>query len=152
MEPIEVELGGRLFEVVEPSINGGERWREMLSGPLDDIVEIVTSLDAEIESIADAQALIPRVKTLLMGSIKMVADLVCAWDKEFESESEYIMEHATGSQVMEVFVVMIKVAFPFGEALGGLMELSRGLPSAPTSTNSPALNGAAGATDSAKQP
>lgn len=152
MEPIEVVLGERTFTIEEPSINRGERWREMLGGPLDDIVEMVAGLDTEIDSIADIQAIVPRMKSLLMGSVTQIADLVCSWDKEFESERDYILENATGSQVVEALTNMVKMAFPFAGALEGLTRMSRGLPSAPTLTSSPVLNGAAGATSSAKQP
>ncbi|MEM7131170.1 MAG: hypothetical protein AAF702_32945 [Chloroflexota bacterium] len=150
MEPVEIELGGRKYLIEELSINRSECWRQMLSGPLDDIVDVVTGLDAEIDSIADAKAIIPRIKMILMGSVKQIADLVLAYDSDIGDEAEYILEHATGSQIMEAFIVMVKMAFPFGEALGSLMQISRGLPSAATSTSSPALNGASGETISAK--
>lgn len=150
MEPIEVMLGERQFVIEEPSINGGERWRKLLGEPLDDVVEMVSALDADLESIADVQAVLPRVRSLLMGSVKQIAELVCAYDEGFTAEAGYILDNATGSQVMEAFVVMLKMAFPFGEALRELLRMSRGPAAAPTSMSSPALNGADGQTSSAK--
>jgi len=136
MDEITITLGSREFILSEPSIKAGRAWREALNEQLEGVVGIVGALDTETDNTGALKDALPQIKNFLMESIDIVVDLVCAFDKSFEKEREFIEDNATATQVFDALMAMIKVAFPFGAAMDRITRLKNGLQPAQTSTNS----------------
>lgn len=154
MKRVEVTPGGRTYTVCEKVSGITEIWRKQLreSGVfvafqnIDAIIEqVVIVVDEGIENLRPGPAIsvarvLPALMNAMANSMDEINDLVYDYVPEMKADREWLKENAYDSEIVAVFVEVLKINFPILAAL----DLIRGLRAAGTSTNLPSTNGAIG--------
>lgn len=145
-----VMLGGRQYQVAELRSRPNAAWRARLQVPFESLVAKLQA--AEATDLSDAQGLADLVRSVsgtLLGSVDILTGLLFCYSPELAADRERIEAEAYDSELLEAFVAVLGLAYPFGDVaakIGGLAALGRKRP--PTSPSSPSASGAAGTTSS----
>jgi hypothetical protein len=149
-----VTVGGREYIVSEKYAGIAEKWRKHLRES--SVYRTFLSIDGAIEQItyiidegldnlkanrvtALAQT-VPLVVMALVDSMDEINSLIFDYIPEMEADHDWIMENAYNSELVDVFVEVLKINFP----ILGALELIRGLRAPGISTNLPSTNGVIG--------
>jgi hypothetical protein len=134
---IVMELGDRTYEVPVAPIKRAKAWRKQLREPLDLIIATVQDSAAlEISSVNDVLAIGKRIIPALMEAPDTLLDLVLAYAPTLKAERAYLDDNAVDEQVVDVFLSVLKVAFPLARLAALIGQATPG-----TSTSSPEPRG-----------
>lgn len=115
MEIVKVVLGGQEYEVVTLSIKASRVWREQLGAPVQQLMGVLTEADSlRLDSPADVVRILDVVRANLLGAPDFIFAAVCAYCPAIKRDREAIEETATDAELMDAFVEVLKLAFPFG--------------------------------------
>jgi hypothetical protein len=137
MRTLTLTLGSQEYTVPVAPVKRAAIWRRSLQAPLTEILGALTiDLGAGITTTMDLVNLANQLLPLLADVTERLMELLLAYSSELEADRARIEETAIDDEVIEAFLIVVKVAFP----LGRLTELL-GSVSPATSTSSPAPNG-----------
>lgn len=113
--PLEVVLGGVKYEIEPLKIREARKWRKQLA----DIKDALADLPSEVENVGELISLIPALVGHLFVTIPdRIIDLVFSYAPTLPRD--LIEDTATDAEIITAFVEILKVAFPFGKALGSI--------------------------------
>lgn len=149
-----VKLGDRQYVIAEKYAGISEKWRAHIRESsvfktlqsLDGITSIVfkaieASKDGfEIGHVATIANFVPSLLMSLSTSMDDINDLIFDYVPEMAADREWIMDNVYDSDLVEVFLEILKINFPIMRA----WEMVRGSLALGTSTNLPTQNGATG--------
>jgi hypothetical protein len=113
-----ITLADTEYEVVELKSRQNRVWREKLEGHFQ---ELATALEnAPDMELNDTQALANLVRSVsgkLLGSVDIIVDLVAAYDPALGAA----VDDAYDSEILDAFVSILGLAYPFGSTINRLM-------------------------------
>ncbi|MBX3016007.1 MAG: hypothetical protein KF832_31085 [Caldilineaceae bacterium] len=141
-----VLLGGHTYEIEKQRFKANEAWRQEVIALLDPLLEQVKGLSPDLEFNHPFE-IIEVVRPLFFqvrGAFQAVVELLLRYSPALQADRERILEAAYDEELLDAFVVCLRLAFGF---LAKLSSVS-GLLAPATTPNLPAANGDAGTTTS----
>ncbi len=147
MKTIEVTVAGRKYLITPLSIRKNRKWRKQFDSPIKDaanlLAEIGSFVDVEYE---DTRQMIGRVGQAVSGSLSPIVEHLLAssdtiteavfdYSPAMKEDQDYIEENGYDTEIVDAFLEILGLAFPFGQAIRGLMSLGQAEPQ--TEPNSP---------------
>ena len=129
MKTTVVVLGGREFVVKQLPIALSRKWRERFAEPIEGVFGAVqmtgTLMGQEARDGAELGKLVGQIGAVLLtdvgkvllGSMEMLFEMVCAYAPNVEAERKWLEQEAFDDEVMAAFVEVLKLAYPFGGLL-----------------------------------
>lgn len=147
-----ITLGGKEYELVELPIRKARTFRAQLREPFGKLVDLLERTpNTEIDNARQVAQLVRSLSDTLLNSVDIVVELLFDFSEELARDRDYIEENAYGSEVVDAFIAVLGLTYPFFGTERGLkltQTIARiGSSGAPTLTNSPAVNGASGQTN-----
>lgn len=134
MRSVTVKLAEREYTVYELKARQNQNWRDQLKTRFTTLADVIGNAPATELNTAGVSGLIRSVTDLIMDSIGDVREAILAYSPELSADRAFIEENAYDSEIMDAFVEVLTLAFPFGGTLkrvGALFE--SGPASKPTS-------------------
>lgn len=151
---VTVQVADREYVIAEKFAAISEQWRKVLRESsimqtlqsLDGIVEMVAkALEAnkgslDIAQVATIAHIVPTALMSLSLSMDDINTLIFDYVPEMAADREWVMNHAYDSDMVGIFLEVLKLNFP----IMGAWEMVRGSKAPGTFTNLPTMNGAIG--------
>lgn len=135
MNSISVTLGGKEYKIDQLPIRKSRAWREEFKTPISQILTGVEAAPGVLESkdVKGMVALMVVAKDVLLNSLDTVLDMLCKYAPAVATDRERIENEAFDDEVIQAFVKILELVFPFGEVGKALKMI--GQPAQPTSKN-----------------
>ena len=149
MKTIQVSVAGRDYTVTPLPIKKNREWRKQFEAPIQDAANLIAEVGGlsggEFEDGADminkvlgsAAGNIANVVNHLLGSADMITDAVFDYSPTMKKDKKYIEENGYDSELVSCFLSFLGLAYPFGQAIQGLLKLGREEPQTEASSASP---------------
>ena len=137
MKTIEVTVAERDYIITPLPIRKNREWRKQFDEPINDAANLLTEIgsyaDTEFE---DGKAMVGQIgKAIsgslspiihhLLGSADTITEAVFDYSPAMQEDREYIEENGFDTEIVAAFLAILSLAFPFGQAIRGLMELGK---------------------------
>ena len=137
MKTINVTVAGRDYIITPLPIRKNREWRKQFDEPINDAANLLTEIgsyaDKEFE---DGKAMIGQIGKAvsgslspvinhLLGSADTITDAVFDYSPAMQEDREYIEENGFDTEIVAAFLSILSLAFPFGQAIQGLMALGK---------------------------
>jgi len=134
MRNVIVELGGVAYTIHELPSRKSTAWRKKLEKPFSGLVSLLENgPDTDIDNLQDLATLIRSVSGLLIGSMDTIVDLLFEYSPPLKKSRKKIENEIYDSEIIEAFVKVLGLAFPFGGLVSTVRNLmSLGSTSKPT--------------------
>lgn len=127
---VTIKFGGESFEIEALPIRPAREWRKRFESTFDDAFSMIGGMnDLKLETAADLGGVLLRAKSLLLGAVDRVVDLVFLYSPKLNDRRVQFEEVATDEEAVEALIAIIGLAYPFG----ALVEKFRGFMSGPES-------------------
>lgn len=111
----EVKLGGRAYVLRPLAIRPAREWRAEFAGLVDTVVMLMRSaVTKKLASPDDLAGLAEDLAPKLFGMVDKLIEMMFAYSPELRADREWLEEHATDEEAMQVIIKIIMLAFPFG--------------------------------------
>lgn len=120
MRSVRVTLDGQEYAINELRSRANAEWRKRLEEPFGELAGALESAPAA--DLTDGQALgglVRSVSGMLLRSVETVKGLLVGYAPELEP----VMGEAYDSEILDAFVEVLQLAYPFG----GILERVRGI-------------------------
>lgn len=123
---VTVKIAGRSYEVTELRSRANEAWRKQLQEPFAGLVaQLEGAADTDLSSPRAIAALVQDTAGALLRSPDTLRELLFAYSPALEADRERILAEAFDSELLDAFVQVLKIAFPFGGMVDKLAGLAR---------------------------
>jgi len=122
MQTVTVTLGSVEYEVRELSARKNRKWRAEVKAEIAKLSGILDGKDLEL-SAENIKGLIDKASELVLETPDLIADLLFSYSPELRADQKRILDECYESELMNAFVAVLKLAFPFGELIGRLVGL-----------------------------
>lgn len=120
-----VTLGGREYEVRALPFRANQRWRGRLGETFEGLIEAIEQgPGTELSDLGSIGRMMRQVRDLAMGSVGQMLDLVCEYAPGIASERERIEAEAYDEEIVDAFLEVVKLAFPFGRVVATFRGLA----------------------------
>ena len=123
MREITVRLGGSEYVIRQLPMRAESAWRNQLRLAIAPAVDALGRLDMTIETVDDLAGLVRSLSPMLLGAPETVLELLRAYAPGLAWET--IEETAYSDEIVTALLEVVKLAYPFGAALG-LAKLASG--------------------------
>jgi len=132
MKTLKIKLGGVEYAVEQLPIRKSRQWREEFKTPISQILTGVEAAPAVLENkdVKGMVALMVVAKDVLLNSLDTVLDMLCKYAPAVSADRERIESEAFDDEVIQAFVKILELVFPFGEVGKALKMI--GQPAQPT--------------------
>ena len=138
MKTINVTVAGRDYIITPLPIRKNREWRKQFDKPINDAASLITEIGsyantefedgkAMVEQIGKAVSggsLSPVVRHLL-GSADTIINAVFDYSPAMQEDRKHIEENGFDDEIVSAFLSILSLAFPFGQAIKGLMALGK---------------------------
>jgi len=115
VKSVTILLGEQSYTIHELPTRKNEAWRKKLSEPFARVAGFLENgPQKELNDTAGIGALVREVSELLIKSPEIVTGLLFDYAPELAADRERISENCYDSEIMDAFVEVLKLAFPFG--------------------------------------
>ena len=125
MKTAKLTLGGVEYEIQERRARDNAAWRKKLLGPFGDIAKTLNGLSSQELSGESISRVITTFQDMVVGSVDIVTDLVIDYSPVLQTEKKTILTTAYDSEIVEAFGEVLKLAYPFGPLVAGLIRLTK---------------------------
>jgi len=125
MKTAKITLGGVEYEITERRARDNAAWRKKLLGPLGDIAKTLNGLSSQQLTVDAIGGVINTFQDAIMGSVDLITGLVIEYSPELLAAKKQILADAYDSEIVEAFGEVLKLAYPFGPLVAGLIRLTR---------------------------
>jgi hypothetical protein len=125
MKTAKITLGGVEYEIQERRARDNAQWRKKLLGPFGDIAKTLNGLSSQQLTADSISGIIATFQDVLMGSVDIITDLVLDYSPTLQAEKKHILTESYDSEIVEAFGEVLKLAYPFGPLVAGLVRLTR---------------------------
>lgn len=147
MKTAKITIDGHELVIKELRHRKNSVWRKKLTGPLQKVTTMLAKgADTELD-MTNIPGLIETLKSIGLTVLNST-DIICELLIEYAPEHQHVFEEAYDSELLEAFVEVLKLAYPFGQALTYLRQIGSNLAS--MSPNLPEVSGDVGTTSSPK--
>jgi len=149
MKVVNVTLAGREYAVTPLPIKKNREWRKQFEAPIKDaanlLAEVGSYATVEYKDAGDmignlgkaiSGSLSPVINHLL-GSADLITEAVFLYSPEIKKDKKYIEENGFDTEIVTAFLAILSLAFPFGQAIQGLLKLGQQEPQTAQSSASP---------------
>ena len=149
MKTIQVSVAGRDYTVTPLPIKKNREWRQQFDAPIKDAANLLAEVGGYADQeFADASNMIgsigkavsgklPKVIDHLLGSADMITEAVFDYSPALKKDRKYIEANGYDTELVSCFLSILGLAFPFGQAIQGLLKLGREEPQTEASSASP---------------
>lgn len=117
-KPVTVILDGNEYTITEKRSRENAAWRRRLEGPFAELADLLEGgPSTEITDMASLAALVRSASGLLIGSIDTIRELLADYATELPLDDAY------DSEIMDAFVEVLGLAFPFGQVVNKIRGL-----------------------------
>ena len=127
-----ISLGGKAYEIHELPRRANAQWRQQFQVLIASVTNLVEASQVDISNSADLVAVVGQVRDVLMQAPDQLIELLFAYSPALAADRERIEAEVYESEILSVFVEVLKLAFPFGE----ILSWASGLASAASATTS----------------
>ena len=127
-----ISLGGKHYEINELPRRANAQWRQQFQVLIASVTNLVEASQVDISNSADLVAVVGQVRDVLMQAPDQLIELLFAYSPALAADRERIEAEVYESEILSVFVEVLKLAFPFGE----ILSWASGLASAASATTS----------------
>lgn len=121
-----VTLGGTEYTIEELKAKANAAWRKRLGEQLQGVAEL---MDSDISDADTLRALAGLVMNRIMPAVDTMRDMLLDYCPAIRADRKRIEEEAYDSEIMDAFVKVLALAYPFGSAIQRISSLSgRGSP------------------------
>lgn len=134
MQKETITLGDREYTLTELPLRKAREFRAALREPFGEVIAMLENgTSTQINDGKAVAHLIRSASNTVLQSVDTATDLLCLYSPEIAKDREYVEDNAVGSEVIDAFIVVIGLVFPF-LAKGRGAQISRALGSiaAPT--------------------
>ena len=125
MKTAKITLGGVEYEITERRARDNAAWRKKLLGPFGDIAKTLNGLSSQQLTVDAIGGVINTFQDAIMGSVDLITGLVIEYSPELQASKKHILAEAYDSEIVEAFGEVLKLAYPFGPLVAGLIRLTR---------------------------
>jgi hypothetical protein len=123
---VKVTLGGTEYTIEELKAKANAAWRKRLGEQLQGVAEL---MDSDISDADTLRALAGLVMNRIMPAVDTMRDMLLDYCPAIRADRKRIEEEAYDSEIMDAFVKVLALAYPFGSAIQRISSLSgRGSP------------------------
>ena len=127
-----ISLGGKAYEIHELPRRANAQWRQQFQVLIASVTNLVEASQVDITNTTDLVAVVGQVRDVLMQAPDQLIELLFAYSPALAADRERIEAEVYESEILSVFVEVLKLAFPFGE----ILSWASGLASAASATTS----------------
>lgn len=136
MKTAKVTLAGKLYTVTELPRRKSAAWRERLAESMTGLVQLLEAAPAAMgaANAANMRGLLPAATLAtqqVLGSIDTAYELLLEYAPELARDKERLDDEAYDSEIVEAFMAILGLAYPFGAAAGRILALSSNGATAP---------------------
>lgn len=123
-----ITIGDRQYALNSPALSVGRQFRKRVSEIAEPVLPEISLLVAGLADLTDVDlndkstisTLGFKLAPLLLNGPDVVIDLALDYWPSIVADRQYVFEHATNADAMNLFVEAIKDAYPFGFLLSSL--------------------------------
>ncbi len=109
-----ITLGDREYQLKEKPVRKAEAYLALVKVEFADIIALIEGApDTETSDKKEVASLMRAFSNVLFGSVGKTLDLLVQYDEALMRDREYIEENALGSQVVDGFIAVLMLVFPF---------------------------------------
>ena len=130
-----ITLGEREYTLTELPLRKASAFRKELRSIFSEIVDLLEG--GPKTELSDGMAvanLIRSVSDTVLNSVDTAMDLVFTYSEDVAADREYVEDNAVGSQVVDAFLAVLLLSFPFLVSERG-RKLTQGLAALGSNTN-----------------
>lgn len=120
MRKVEIMFGDDIYVVTELPSRANAAWRGRLQDFLNDVRDIVAVDPSTRLSLDFVSDLLGKIQERVVGSIGIISDLLFDYSPELSENREHIESTCYDSEIVDAFLQVLKLAFPF---FGSLPEI-----------------------------
>ena len=124
MREVTLTLGGREYHVTELPTKRNEAWRKQVMAQLTDVADLIQTAPQTEMTAAGIGQILRAVSGKVVGSVDIIVGLLFAYAPVLDADRERIEAECYDSELMDAFVAVLKLAFPFGQAIGQLVGMA----------------------------
>jgi len=137
MKVVKVTIAGKEYAVTPLPIKKNREWRKQFDAPIRDAASLLAEVGSHagveyedaskmINSLGKAVSgkLAPVINHLL-GSADLITEAVFDYSPELKKDRKRIENEGYDTEIVAAFMSILGLAFPFGQAIQGLMELGK---------------------------
>lgn len=145
MQQRTITLASQALEIAELPARKNQAWRDEFDMRMQPVLHLIEQAGQgmEINNSEDLLRLVHQLWPVVISSPALLAELVQAYAPN--QVTAEVLDQVYDSEVIDAFIVIVGLAFPFGALVRGLTSLASGsAPAAPrpTSMSSASRNGA----------
>ena len=137
MKIIQIEIAGRTYDVSPLPIKANREWRKQFEVPLRTAMEFVSELGTfTADDFEDSKTMIAtigkavsgrlsEVANILLGSADLIVEAVFQYSPAIAADRKHIEESGFDDELVAAFMKLLALAFPFGQAIQGLMKIGQ---------------------------
>lgn len=129
-----ITLGGKEYQINELPRRANAQWRQQFQVLIASVTNLVEASQVDITNTADLVGVVGQVRDVLMQAPDQLIELLFAYSPTLAADRERIEADVYESEILGVFIEVLKLAFPFGEILSWASGLAPAA-SATTSTS-----------------
>lgn len=125
MKSIKIALAGKTYTVNELPRKKNAAWREQFQAEFAEVADaLVAMADSDIANADSVAALLRSVMGQVNGAVEKIVALLLAYSSSIAADGERIEEEAYESELLDAFLEVLKLAYPFGSLVGALAPLA----------------------------
>ena len=149
MKTIQVSVAGRDYTVTPLPIKKNREWRKQFETPIQDAASLLAEVgglagtdfkdgaDIINKVVGAAAGSVASVVGHLLGSADLIVEAVFDYSPAMKKDRKHIEEKGYDTELVSCFLSILGLAFPFGQAIQGLLRLGREEPQTEASSASP---------------
>jgi hypothetical protein len=113
MKKAKVILDGKEYTVKELRHKANAAWRERIKQPINELFGALNGLETELNNVDDLVQVVQSISGNVIGSVDVLSDLLVGYAPELKDA----VDEGYDSEIVDAFVEVLKLAFPFGSVV-----------------------------------
>jgi hypothetical protein len=123
MKTANITIAGKSYTIKELPIRKSVEWRKMVANEWSELAASLTNAGAtSLTDMSAVTAAVQKITEKLFGSVEIATNLLFAYAPELAADRDHIEMNGYESEIIDAFVEVIALAFPFSGKLRGLMR------------------------------
>jgi hypothetical protein len=123
MKTAKITIAGNEYTIKELSIRKSVEWRKRVATEWSELANALTTAGGtSLNDLSTIATAVQGVASKIFGSIEVVADLLFAYSPELAADRDRIEAEGFESEIIDAFVEVLALAFPFSGKLRNLMR------------------------------
>ena len=106
-------LDDKEYTVKELRHRENAAWREGIKGPINDLFSTLEGMEADLDNVGDLVQVVTNISGSVIGSVDVLGRLLISYAPELAEA----VDEGYDSEIVDAFVEVLKLAFPFGSVV-----------------------------------